>query len=182
MLNRKGKKSSSYIVAIVLLLLVGISVGYAAISATLNITGTSNIGKATWDVHFANLNVLDGSVRATSAAKISSEDTTSVSYEVSLNAPGDFYSFTVDVVNTGTINAKVSEFTLSGLTEDDDRYLNYTVKYANGSSVKASDSLNAGGSATLLVKIEFEDELDPADLPEDEKSLNLGFAINYVQK
>ncbi len=50
----KKKKNSSFVV-IALLLIVTISIGYAALSTTLNINGTSTIKTQTWDVHFANV-------------------------------------------------------------------------------------------------------------------------------
>ena len=50
----KKKKNSSFVV-IALLLIVTISIGYAALSTTLNINGTSTIKTQNWDVHFANV-------------------------------------------------------------------------------------------------------------------------------
>lgn len=45
-------KRKSYILPIFALVVVILSVGYAAITATLNITGTSTITKNTWNIHF----------------------------------------------------------------------------------------------------------------------------------
>ena len=50
------------ILFVLLLLVVGLSVGYALLQTTLTINGTSKIKGNTWDIHFANLNVIDGSV------------------------------------------------------------------------------------------------------------------------
>ena len=52
----KKKKNSSFVV-IALLLIVTISIGYAALSTTLNINGTSTIKKQTWSVYFDTLTV-----------------------------------------------------------------------------------------------------------------------------
>ena len=50
-MNKKLKLS---VVALSLLLIV-MSVGYAAYSVVLTITGTSTISASTWDVHFENI-------------------------------------------------------------------------------------------------------------------------------
>ena len=84
------KKNKKYMLVILLLLVVGVSIGYAALTTTLNINGNTKIEKATWDVHFENLQVTDGSVVATKTAVIDS-DTTTINYEINLAEPGDFY-------------------------------------------------------------------------------------------
>ena len=43
------------------------------------------------------------------AAVITPNDTTEVTYEVTLAKPGDFYEFTVDAVNAGTVDAIIDE-------------------------------------------------------------------------
>lgn len=181
MKKKNSKKNSSYIVAIVLLLLVGISIGYAAISTTLNINGTSNIGKATWDVHFENLKVTTGSVTATEAAAIDAGKT-NITYEIDMSTPGEFYEFTVDVTNGGSIPAKVSATpTLGGVSTAQDVYINYTVAYSDGTAVKANDTLAVGATKTLKVRVEFDSTISNSQLPTSAESLSLTFAVNYAQ-
>ena len=109
-------KHKKYIVYVLLLILC-ISIGYAALSTTLNITGVSNINSAKWDIHFENVKVSDTSVTATSPAAIDAAKTT-VNYSVRLPKPGDSYTFTVDVVNAGTIDAMISEVINTSLEAD----------------------------------------------------------------
>ena len=181
-MKKKSKKNSSYLIAILLLLLVGVSVGYAALSTTLNINGKSTIGKATWDVHFENLKVTSGSVTATKAATIDSGNT-NITYEIPLNTPGEYYEFTVDVANDGTIPAKVSAApTLSGINTSADVYLNYTVTYADGRAIAVNDKLAVGGTATYKVRVEFDQNISSSQLPTNGATLDLAFAVNYVQE
>ena len=49
------KNKNKKVVVYVCLLILCISVGYAALSTTLNITGESSIKSAKWDIHFDNL-------------------------------------------------------------------------------------------------------------------------------
>ena len=45
-------KTKNYVIAILLLLVLGISVGYATIGTNLRIEGTSKINSTSWNVKF----------------------------------------------------------------------------------------------------------------------------------
>lgn len=177
----KKKNSKKFVLALLVLLLLTVSVGYSALSTTLNINGTSKINNATWDVHFENIKVTSGSVSATKVATIDTA-TTTVNYNVDLTKPGDFYEFIVDVKNAGSINAKLSALpTLSGVSAAQDVYTNYTVTYKDGTAIKADDKLASGETKTLKVKVEFDKNVANNQLPTEAQTLNLTFAMNYVQ-
>ena len=177
----KKKSNRKFVLLVLALLLFTITVGYATLSTTLEIKGTSKINNATWNVHFANLNVTEGSVTATKAASIDAT-TTTIDYDVNLTKPGDFYEFTVDVTNTGSINAKLSAIpTLGGVSTEQDVYTNYNVTYSNGKAIGANDKLAAGETKTLKVKVEFDKNITSNQLPTTAQPLNLTFAMNYVQ-
>ena len=176
----KKKSNRKFVLLVLALLLFTITVGYAALSTTLNINGTSKINNATWDVHFANLKVTSGSVSATKAATIDSA--TEIDYNVELIKPGDFYEFTVDVTNTGTIDAKLGEEPiLSGVSAEQDVYTNYTVTYSDDTAINANDKLAAGATKKLKVRVEFDRNITNSQLPTEAQPLNLAFAMNYVQ-
>ena len=99
-------KKTIYI-ALILFLSIGFCIGYAALNTTLTINGTSTIEKNTWDVHFENLKVKEGSIEAIVEPTLSSGTIIS-NFQLSLNKPGDFYEFTIDVVNNGTLDAMIS--------------------------------------------------------------------------
>ena len=62
---RENRKKTIKYAVLVLILLLGI--GYAALTAKLKVDGTVHIDKATWDVHFENVSVTEGSVTANPA-------------------------------------------------------------------------------------------------------------------
>lgn len=177
----KKKSGKKVVLSLLALLLLTITVGYAALSTTLNINGTSKINNATWDVHFKNLEVTEGSVSATKAATIDSGKT-AIDYNVELIKPGDFYEFTVDVTNTGTIDAKLGEAPiLSGVSAEQDVYTNYTVTYSDNTAINKDDKLAAGATKKLKVRVEFDRNITNSQLPTEAQPLNLTFAMNYVQ-
>lgn len=185
MKDNNKKKSRNYVVAaIILLLLVGITIGYAGLSTGLNIKGHTSISSVDWDIHFENVQVTDGSVTATSAAAIDADNPLKVGYTVALTEPGDFYEFTVDVVNDGTLEASLAEATKDALSDEVEVYTNYTVTYEDGTAIAVGDTLVAnGGTATVKVRVEYDDTIEASQLPATSQTgVELDFAMTYVQK
>ena len=163
-----------------LALILCITIGYATLTATLNITGNSEIKNAKWDIHFTNLVVDDTSVTATTPATIDSNKTT-VNYAVDLAKPGDSYSFSVDVENAGTIDGMISTISNTGLVTEQQKYLDYSITYDDGTELKAKDGLKAGTKRNIKVSVKYKDDINPGDLPQEDKTLNLTFNVEYVQ-
>lgn len=176
----RRKKKNNYLIAILLLLLVGMGIGYAGLSTTLNISGKSTISKATWSVYFDNVQEKYGSVEAQLEPTIA--DDTVIVFEVGLALPGDFYEFTFDVINDGTIDAMIDDVNiLPQLTAAQSKYLNYTVTYQNGDEIKANDLIAVDSSVSLKVRVEFRNDINASDLPTEEQDLELEVIMNYVQ-
>ena len=175
-------KNKNKTIFVVLLILVGvISIGYAALNATLNINGTTKINSNQWGVQFKSnsINVTTGSDLATTAPTITG---TTVSYSPTLTVPGDKYQFQIVVENTGTIDVKLATApTMSGVSADQDVYVNYSIAYADGTEIKANDTLAAENTKTLVVTVEYDDDITAAQLPSTSQTLNLSFTMNYVQ-
>ena len=176
-MKKKNKKSYVWLAVFAL---IGITIGYAVLSTTLNINGKSTISKNTWDVHFDNINVTDESVEAVKLPTI--EDDTTVDFEIALNMPGDFYEFTVDVVNNGTIDAMIGSINKTPiLTEEQAKYLDYTITYQNNLEITSKQLVKKDESVRLKVRVEIRKDIDPSDLPEVGDVLYLSFTANYQQ-
>ena len=129
-MNKKKKGLS--VLALILLLLV-ITIGFSIGTGSFKILGTTTIGVPEWDVHFQNVNVITGSVSASTPPAIAADDECKISYAVSLAAPGNYYEFTVQIKNAGTLDAKLeSAPQLSGVSTAQDVFVNYTLKYNDG--------------------------------------------------
>ena len=183
------KKSNKKFTLLAVALLFVISIGYAALSTTLSINGTANIASNSWDVHFANLQVTSGSVTPTTAPQLTGTSPTSLTWAVSLGAPGDFYEFTVDAVNAGTINAKIADngITKTEMAATPETYLNYTVTYADGTPIAAGDKLakagQTGNTKTLKVRVEYDTAVTAAQMNAltEPLAVTLNYSLNYVQ-
>lgn len=132
----KRRKSNKYLILFVLLL--GITMGYAAISTTLKINGTVGVNKNTWNIYWDNA-VVTSSNTSQAIPTIGQDQgeplNTKVSWQTTFALPGDYYEFTVDAVNAGTVDAmitnissKVNGSDISTLPD----YIKYTVTYADG--------------------------------------------------
>ncbi len=170
-------------IAIIFLLLC-ISIGYAALSSNLTINGASQIKDAVWDIHWENIQVTSGSVTAISTPTIDSNKTT-VSYEVHFDTPGEFYEFTVDAKNAGTIDGMINTInsTLNGNPISTlPNYFNYSVSYSDGVPIQVKQALDAETTETYKVRIEYKKDIQVSDLPSTDQDLVLSFTVTYVQK
>ena len=173
------KRNLTYLLFLFILLSMGI--GYAVLNTTLGIDGTSQLANAKWDIHFDNIQVKEGSVTPTSAATIT--DDTTVSFSVTLENPGDFYEFNVDVVNAGTINAMIDTISIQPvLTENQQKYLDYIVTYSDGTELAENQRLDAGDSETLRIAFIYKEADDPDDYPDEDEDIPVEVSIIYVQE
>ena len=174
-MSHKTKNDYIYYLCLCLIILVGIV--YAVLQANLQINGTAKIGANTWDIHFDNVDINENSVpigTGDSAATIDPTNNCKVDFIVTLSLPGDFYEFTVDVVNAGTIDGMIETYTLSDVPD----YLTYSVTYSDGVELAQYQLLSAGSTETYKVKLEFKNDIE--ELPEGE-TLTTSFEVEYVQ-
>lgn len=177
-IRRKVNKPLLYFVFFVF---ASVTVGYAALSTTLSITGKGTLSKNSWDIHFENLVIVDNGASAVTTAPTIDSTKTKVSFNITLSKPGDTYEFTVDAVNKGTIDAMLSGFSVTSLTTDQQKYLTYTVTYSDGATISTKDYLKKGTSETIRVRVRFKDDLTATDLPSSAETLNLTATFVYVQ-
>ena len=131
--NKRANKTK-----ILLLILLAIAVGYAAISTTLKINGTTSLTKQNWNIYWDNPVVTSGSV-TTDIPIIYPSKTTAV-WNVTLEWPGDFYEFTIDAVNAGTIDARIVEIAPTSEPELPS-IVTYTIKDSNGNPLALNHRL-----------------------------------------
>ena len=167
---------------ILILLVVCLGIGYSYLNTELNINGTANINSANWSVYWNNVQVESGSVTAPTPTIDS--DKTTVSYTVTLEKPGDYYEFTVDAVNAGTIDAMIEtiDSKLNGVTmEEVPAYLDYGISYADDTPLEENQELLHDSTETYKVHIGYADYIEATDLPSTNQSLSLEFTVTYKQ-
>ena len=173
-------KKNFYLIFL-LVVLIGISIGYAAMNKALNITGNSKVEKNTWNVYLDNPLVTNGSVNE-DLPVVDSVTKTTVDFSATLNLPGDFYEFTVDVKNEGTIDAMIEsiENTLN-LTDEQKKYINYTISYQCDKELKSKQVIKSDDFVRIKIRVEYRTDIIETDLPDTYQNLDLSFTLNYVQ-
>ena len=180
--NKFVRRKQQSIISIVLDLIILLIIGYAILQSNLNINGTASINNPTWNIHWENVQVTNGSVSA-STPTIDSAQTT-VTYSVVLNLPGDYYEFTVDAVNSGTIDGMIESVTskLNGATITTlPAYLEYAVTYDDEAELAANQLLAAGDTETYKVRVKYKEDINVNQIPSTNQTLNLQFTIKYKQ-
>jgi hypothetical protein len=191
---RRNKKRNKFILLLVLLLVV--TIGYAAISTILKLNGTVGINKHTWNVHWENVDNQRG-VPPISEATITDDGSensdAAVNFSVQLNNFGDFYEFTVDAVNEGDVNAKVAIIDLyynNQIVSDSNplpSYAKFTITNYDGTEVNMGEVLpkkvgDTPGRKRYTVRLEYSDDninvgdvnnIDPTE------TYTFGFRVNY---
>ena len=121
MTRTKKDNKKRFVLVLLLVLVVAIAVGYAAFSDTLTITGTAN-AKGSFDLQFENSRIVPNTaqgVRTTgenpTAITPSNENDTLTVKVADLAYPGAGVQFHTEIVNKGTVPAKVKSVTPTGL-------------------------------------------------------------------
>ena len=161
---------------LIILLLCCVSVVYAMLISKLSITGGGRIKGNDWNIVFKNINVSSGSVEG-NANVVGS---TGISFNADLDKPGDYFEFSVDVVNNGSLDAMVSDYSFDGV-DDIEKIVKFDVSYIDGVAINKSDRLASLQQETLLIRMEYRKDIDDSDLNNEEIEMNIKFEMNYIQ-
>ena len=179
----KDRKIKVLAVAALIITILGLTVAFAALSQRLTINGAATLDAASWGIKFENLSdgEITGDATINDTAVIADDLVTINNIDVSLSTPGDSVTYTVDLVNEGTINAEIYSIETPSLTEEQERYLNFNVTYDDGTEVKQGDILNQGERKNITIKIEFDRDITESDLPDEAQEIKLSYKLNFVQ-
>lgn len=174
------KNYKRIILGIIALMLVVLSVGYAALSTTLTATGTTTIKGNTWNVKFTSVKKIGG-VDPTIAPTIDESDPskgTQLSYSVQLNTPGEYYEFEAVIENKGTLSAKLNS---APILEGTHTVATQTVTYSDGSKIMPGDTIAPGGSVKIKIRVDFLKDLTNDTLPSIDSNVTYKVTLEYVQ-
>ena len=205
-MRKKSLFNNKYLlIALFVLLIGGVSVGFALISSYVQINGKAKIGEVKWDVHFTNVdtNKAGNVTLATGdvAPNIDASDDTKASWTVTLTKPGDQYSFSIDVENGGTLDAKLTDITADSLTAEQDVFLNYTVTSTEITgqdpaqsklpALKTGETVTADPGETLVLKagkkyrlnftVAYDSNIEAQNLPTGSHEITLNYKLDFEQ-
>ena len=165
----KDRKKRNLIIGSLLAILVVMTVGYAAFSTQLKITGNASI-TSNWDVQITGIS--NGTPTGSAENAINpTYDILTANMEVNLYSPGDSMTYEITIQNKGTIDATLSKITKTNTN-------NPAILFET-SGVNEGDALNAGDKTTMTVKITY----NPATTGQpDNLTSELNVTLTYEQK
>ena len=164
------KNNKNVILLILLSVVVGMAVGYAALSQALVITGTANIS-AEWKILFTDIK--EGSMVGAESKTSPSYTSTTATFDVNLLYPGASAQYIVTVANQGSINAKLTS--VDGI-ETVNKAAPADIKYSI--NAKQDDVLSSGDTKDYIVTVTW--DADSTTVP-DTKSKTATITLNYEQ-
>ena len=200
----RENKSLKLSLLVLLIAVLCISVGYAAYSTVLNISGIANINRSAFSIHYDenSINVLTGSDNGyalISPSDISfSNEKKNLSFETTLNL-NEETRFTINVVNDGTIKARINSINLkvsskrsneANFTELanisnnrwSNEYLDFYVVWTDGEeNILDTLDLDAGSSKNMTLVIRYKQPNNYMDLPNEDVTFKFEMNTTYSQ-
>lgn len=161
-------KDKGLIIVMLCVVVIVMSIAFAAFQSTLNINGTSTIA-STWAIGF---DADSSSCEEGGSVSISSANTAVVGFE--LEVPGDSVTCTLTVKNTGSLDAKLTSITS---TPSGDAPITFTVTPSNDDLGTRPVLVKTSGTETITVTATYDDiESQPEDITN-----TLTVTANYTQ-
>ena len=168
--NVKGRKT-------LFLIILSLGIGFSVLSTSLYINGGINLFANDWNIYLDNIEVSSGSVNADTPTI---NNKTTVNYEVNLSKPGDFYEFTVEAINDGSIDALVSLVENTTLSNEISNLMVYTITYEDGSEIQENDLLAAKKKLKYKIHLAYKTDIIESDLMQTNNRLHLSFTLVYT--
>lgn len=181
------------ILFVVCIAITGISFTYASVTSKLSIGGYIPISLAKWSIHFQNLSNanLKGTALEVTKPTLQNNSTSISNFDVKFMNVNDGVTYTFEVINDGSLDAKISSIVISkpickGAIETSYEYLglicdnfNYSLTYIDGTEIQIGDSLDKGQSKSFVLNLEY----SGTNLPQDVVEISgISIALIYVQK
>lgn len=173
------------VVIVLGLAIISMSIGYAMNDTSFKVEGTATFESAIWSVHLENpVKTINSTVSTEQVVNppIVNKNGTGVNFSVNMQQ-NDVYEFTIDVRNSGTLNAKLSNYTLvahqnernipieNASTSSDDAILVYEIFDAED-----EEALNIGEISTKTIRITAKNTV-----PNEILKYDFDFNMTYIQ-
>ena len=183
-MNNNKKKTIIFVT--LLIVIACLIIGYALLSTTLNILGDTSVKGNSWDIHWENIQVTEGSTTEnTKEAIITSQ--TQVEFSISLDKPGDFYEFTVEAVNDGTIDGMIdvistNVYQSNGTTPTTlPSAITYSITYDDDTPLERYQMLSADSYETYKIRVEYKRDIENSELITTNQTYVMKIGITYIQ-
>ncbi len=140
------RKRKNIIIVILMVMVVGMTIGYSALSSYLTINGTSNI-TSDFNIQITNIEFNEESSSGATDVETSGVGTTTASFKTNLEKPGSYAVYDVTVENKGNLDAYLNKLTLN---QPSASYF-----YLSTTGISENSKLAVSNRTTFQVKIEW---------------------------
>lgn len=162
-------KKQSLLIVIVILILLGLSVGYSVFRVSTNVKGKTSIVKDL-DVEFENIGKIEESGSYGATAEISDDKKTVLINVPKLSYMGAYAVVPITVKNVGQMPAKLESIYEYGTND------NEAIKITYDGIAVTDKALNPLEEEKFFIKVSWENELK-----QDSSEIEFYIRFNYVQ-
>ncbi len=166
----RTRQKQRVIIGTLCAMIIGLAVGYAVLSQTLNIQGTGGIAS---DFNILFTDIQEGTMNGATTINKQITDSTTATFTIDLSKPGSNGEYLITVENRGTIDAYVES--INGIEEansTDPTDIKFSIE-----DIKVNDKLKAKESKVFKVKVVWDS--NSTSIPNTNKDLTL--SINFAQ-
>lgn len=168
------KKNKKYLI---LALILFLGIGFAYLTANLNINGQVSFTDSTFGVVFKNLEIVNQ--QADNATAKINDDNVSISISATFTKPGDYMDSTFYIANTGTIDALLNNIKITGLSEELSKYFTSSLTYdIGGEDVSKNDIITSGATRKVNLHVAYNYDINTP--LETDETLNLNYDFEFI--
>ena len=125
-----------------------------------------------WNINITNLKIKDGSKKGNIIVKDNK-----IELDLTLEKEKEYYEFTFDIENNGTLDALLKEYNLE--VNNEKNILTYDICYLDNTKIKEGDILSNKSTKTIKVRIDY---------PKQEKkiyeklNIKISLKLKYAEK
>ena len=165
----RTRKKQRIIIGTLCAIVIGLAVGYAILSQTLNIQGTGGI-TTDWRIEITNVETKKTVGNAKNVTD-PTYDKLTANMSASFEKPGDSISYDITVSNLGNIDAVLDSIKMN---MEEQEYIDFKVE-----GITAREELISKEHITFQLTIKFSENVD--EMPSNEP-LNFSVDLTYLQK
>ena len=158
-------RNKTKVIIVMIIMIVFMAVGYALLSTSLNINGSTAV-TSNWQVEFSDIRTVEQRGGATNKVNPTVSKTTA-NFEVDLVQPGDEITYEIDITNYGDIEAEVKGATYTS-TGSEAIYVRFE-GIRKGTRIASCEGQSICPKVTVTVKVGYDASVtsDPEEKTKD---------------
>lgn len=177
-----NKEMNILTISAVFISVICLTVAFASLSKTLQISGTSTVKSSSWSIKFRN--PINYNSSTNSKFKVGGEPVivgNTVHFNSELSGLNEYIYFDLPIENEGTIDAVLSSINISKIGADSSKIKVTVTDLLNNEINNGDFELNKEFTSHLRVRVEVDPNLSSFDIAND-SDVSVEIAFSFTQK